>query len=107
MADSGKAGPSKDSEAKAEQRLEKQEEADAKEHEGFSLPEKKTEKELAKEEKEGKWEAGAEVDPDASPASSNPIRGAHLGSVEGAVDLTEFPGEAEPVYEDDDSEDED
>lgn len=71
----------------------------------YQLPEKKSEKELAKEEKEGKWEAGAEVDPDASPASSNPIRGAHLGSVEGAVDLTEFPGEAEAVYEEDEDED--
>lgn len=80
--------------------------ADAKKEPEYQLPEKKSEKELAKEEKEGKWEAGAEIDPDVTPAASNPIRGAHLGSVEGAVDLTEFPGEAEAVYEDE-SEDED
>lgn len=98
MADSPKAGPSKDAEAKEEQRLEKQAKADAKEHEGYNLPEQKSDED--KKEQKEKFVEASKVDPDApTPAEANPIKGAHLGSLEGAVDLTNFPGEAESVQE--------
>ena len=64
----------------------------------FDLPEQKTD-EQKKEQKE-KFVEAAKVDADElDPAKSNPVAGAHLEPIEGAVDLTRFPDEAESVQE--------
>ena len=51
-----------------------------------------------KAEKDAQVEA-SKVDKPLSPAEANPIIGAHLESVEGAVDLSRYPDVAESVQE--------
>ena len=52
-----------------------------------------------KSQKDAQLEASQNADEVLSPAQANPIQGAHLESVEGAVDLRQYPDTAESVQE--------
>lgn len=52
-----------------------------------------------KSQKEAQLEASQGADKALSPEEANPVKGAHLEAIEGAVDLSKYPGEALSVEE--------